>query len=412
MMNRGEGKQWYQRRVREHFKFALKPAQQKRGMITGAIGDLTLDTAKIPDTYQQILLISVLESNQHNFLSFLKSFTDTISLLVPHEEKSKIQEGTTVIHRSSSQQFLLNRTSGSSIPTKAPAPPSRPSHAAGSKKGTITEKEISAPLRPAIGPLGNYNQELMEKLKILEFRGIRDEVGSSLTIVHGKFFRITREAPWQYMAIGIGLTEQTLDELTTPQQPLADPLPVVSNPLLSLPPPAPSDPTTPLTPYLSHRWRSVPRNLQIIALEGVDLVAMDDTGKSDPFLEFLPLPKSTFQFPKKQTNYVSQSLQPKWGEAVEFRNVKALSGKDTNIIIICWDWDAVGQADYMGEFRVDVKKYYKESINLGCRCVERWFKLTSSSDAQKMMRKGLSKDGLTYKSAVITGSVKLRFLAF
>lgn len=81
------------------------------------------------------------------------------------------------------------------------------------------------------------------------------------------------------------------------------------------------------------------------ALEGVDLVAMDDTGKSDPFLEFVPVPKSTFQFPKKTTRYITQTLSPYWGESLEFRNIKGLSGRDTYLDVICYDFDAVGQYD-------------------------------------------------------------------
>lgn len=65
----------------------------------------------------------------------------------------------------------------------------------------------------------------------------------------------------------------------------------------------------------------------------------------------------------------------------------------------------------MGQFKIDLKKYYNESIKNGCRCVEKWFKLEANTEAQKLMKKGLTTTvGQNYKKAKITGSVQLRFI--
>lgn len=66
----------------------------------------------------------------------------------------------------------------------------------------------------------------------------------------------------------------------------------------------------------------------------------------------------------------------------------------------------------MGQFRIDVKKVFNESQKNGCRCIERWFKLDSTSESSKNMKKGITNAGYNYKKAKITGSVKLRFIAF
>jgi hypothetical protein len=67
----------------------------------------------------------------------------------------------------------------------------------------------------------------------------------------------------------------------------------------------------------------------------------------------------------------------------------------------------------MGQFKVDVKKFYNESIKNGCRCVEKWFKLEANAEASKNMRKGVTTGlGQNYKKAKITGSVQLRFIVF
>lgn len=65
----------------------------------------------------------------------------------------------------------------------------------------------------------------------------------------------------------------------------------------------------------------------------------------------------------------------------------------------------------MGQFKVDIKKFYNESIKNGCRCVEKWFKLETNSEAAKNMKKGITTGiGQNYKKTKISGFVQLRFI--
>jgi hypothetical protein len=67
----------------------------------------------------------------------------------------------------------------------------------------------------------------------------------------------------------------------------------------------------------------------------------------------------------------------------------------------------------MGEFRVNLKKLFSESRANGCRCIERWFKLESTSETSRNMKKGVTTNaGYNYKKGKITGSIKLRLIAF
>jgi hypothetical protein len=115
-----------------------------------------------------------------------------------------------------------------------------------------------------------------------------------------------------------------------------------------------------IIPFLSYLWRPAPLHLKIIALQGMDLTPMDDTGydliitpfvlsnlfrKSDPFLEFIPQPKSPLQFPPKQTKYEAQTLNPYWGESFEFRNIKGFTEKQLFLDCLIWDFDSVGDYD-------------------------------------------------------------------
>jgi len=181
------------------------------------------------------------------------------------------------------------------------------------------------------------------------------------------FFRRSASGPWEYGVIGKGALEKSIAELTTVsidagQSPSHRPatLNIIGH-LTGTAGTAQETPRqleAPLLAYLSPLWRSTPKHICITAMEGVDLVAMDDTGKSDPFLEFSADAKSNYQFVTKATKYKTQTLRPFWGESVNFRNVKNLKGRDTSIDVTCWDFDAVGEYDYMGEFHLDLKKTF------------------------------------------------------
>eukprot|EP01126_Amoeba_proteus_P054938 TRINITY_DN6784_c0_g1_i12.p1 TRINITY_DN6784_c0_g1~~TRINITY_DN6784_c0_g1_i12.p1 ORF type:complete len:168 (+),score=26.93 TRINITY_DN6784_c0_g1_i12:365-868(+) len=81
--------------------------------------------------------------------------------------------------------------------------------------------------------------------------------------------------------------------------------------------------------------------LKIRLISGKDLAAKDLDGKSDPYIRLWCGP---FKF---LSRIVNKTLSPVWNETFE---IPAIYAKSNPIDVECWDWDAVGGDDYMGEF--------------------------------------------------------------
>jgi len=72
------------------------------------------------------------------------------------------------------------------------------------------------------------------------------------------------------------------------------------------------------------------------------LAPKDPNGKSDPYLRIFCGPL------KYKTKIVKKTLDPVWTN--EVFEIPGSIAKSNPIEIECWDWDAVGTDDYMGEF--------------------------------------------------------------
>jgi len=81
--------------------------------------------------------------------------------------------------------------------------------------------------------------------------------------------------------------------------------------------------------------------LRIMVESGSGLAPKDANGLSDPYLRIFCGPY------KIKTKVIKKTLNPRWNELVE---IPAEWAKANNIVVECWDWDAIGGDDFMGEF--------------------------------------------------------------
>lgn len=79
--------------------------------------------------------------------------------------------------------------------------------------------------------------------------------------------------------------------------------------------------------------------LQVRVIEGRDLMPMDMTGKSDPYV-VLQLGKETFK-----TRYIAQDLNPVWNEVFTF---DVLTGQE-QLNVQVFDYDEFGSDDFCGK---------------------------------------------------------------
>ena len=94
------------------------------------------------------------------------------------------------------------------------------------------------------------------------------------------------------------------------------------------------------TPPAVQRQRKTSNYVFTIKLvEGEDLKAMDVSGYSDPYVVLT----DEYQKRLSKTRIVYQNLNPRWDESVDITTQGPL-----NIIATIWDWDAIGDHDYIG----------------------------------------------------------------
>ncbi|XP_077995563.1 rasGAP-activating-like protein 1 isoform X2 [Glandiceps talaboti] len=102
-------------------------------------------------------------------------------------------------------------------------------------------------------------------------------------------------------------------------------------------------------------------------IEARDLAAKDKTGTSDPFA------KLTYNGVNKTTQTIRRTRFPRWYETFEFEITESL--KDAVIYVTVWDWDRLGNNDYMGRIELrpsdlEPNKTYDKWIRLKPRQVE------------------------------------------
>ena len=104
----------------------------------------------------------------------------------------------------------------------------------------------------------------------------------------------------------------------------------------------------------SLRESEVEYHLKLRLVSGTNLMIADDTGFSDPYVDlFVWHPKKTACKHMWRSQTKMQTLNPTWDES---RRV-ALLGKECVMHLVCFDWDRVGNDDFLGECLIDLSKY-------------------------------------------------------
>lgn len=93
----------------------------------------------------------------------------------------------------------------------------------------------------------------------------------------------------------------------------------------------------PITPQKMRKLTTYVFTIKIV--EGEDLKACDMNGSSDPYVVL------TDEYQKRiaKTRIIYNNLNPRWDDTVDITTKGPL-----NIIATLWDWDAVGDHDYVG----------------------------------------------------------------
>ncbi|XP_070571992.1 rasGAP-activating-like protein 1 isoform X2 [Ptychodera flava] len=102
-------------------------------------------------------------------------------------------------------------------------------------------------------------------------------------------------------------------------------------------------------------------------IEARDLAAKDKTGTSDPFA------KVTYNGTNKSTQTIRRTRFPRWYETFDFEIMGPL--KDAVIHLTVWDWDRLGNNDYMGRIELHPadlvpNRTYDEWLRLKPRQIE------------------------------------------
>mmetsp|Transcript_9131 Transcript_9131/g.12259 ORF Transcript_9131/g.12259 Transcript_9131/m.12259 type:complete len:446 (+) Transcript_9131:71-1408(+) len=103
------------------------------------------------------------------------------------------------------------------------------------------------------------------------------------------------------------------------------------------------------------------QNAYVCVVEGKELIACDDTGKSDPFVNVLVIKTSGRHRQIFQTEVIDQNLTPVWNETVRIKHAYLSSDSVVSIRFDLFDRDPF-KNDYMGHVELPVAKF-KESFD-------------------------------------------------
>jgi Ca2+-dependent lipid-binding protein len=101
--------------------------------------------------------------------------------------------------------------------------------------------------------------------------------------------------------------------------------------------------------------------LQIRVVEGRDLMPMDITGKSDPYV-VMQLGKETFK-----TKYIAQELNPVWNEIFTFDVTTGREILDVKV----YNHGEFGSDDFCGKFSLDLNEFRDQMPH------DNWYSLVS-----------------------------------
>lgn len=102
-----------------------------------------------------------------------------------------------------------------------------------------------------------------------------------------------------------------------------------------------------------------------------DLLAMDPSGLSDPYVKayIVPDPKKRT---KRKTKVVKKTLDPVWNETLEWQ-VPSENAKDLRVHIAVWDWDRMTSNDFIGCMSFGIEELFAEAGEGGP--VDGWYLL-------------------------------------
>lgn len=94
----------------------------------------------------------------------------------------------------------------------------------------------------------------------------------------------------------------------------------------------------------------------ILQFSGIQLDKKDWFGKSDPFLVFHKSTESNNFVVVHKTEVIKNTLNPKWKKFTIPIAELCNGDLDRNLKVVCWDWNAIGKENLIGEFYITLRE--------------------------------------------------------